>query len=368
MITIKKTYTLPSLSPDMERFFTEQSLFFDIETTGFSAKYETVYLIGYATRSHLKIHVTQLFAESLEDEPAILTSFMNVLESSPTLISFNGTGFDLPFLKHRCAKYEIADHFGSCASLDLMRSIRKISHFIQLPDCRQKTAEAFLGLHRDDLYSGGELIPVYKNYVKTKDSDALNLLLLHNYEDVVHMSDLLPLLSYSMLTSCAIDLESVTLQTVLDFKQNEKKELLFQIRLPFTLPVPVVSHADGIHASFKEDRIVYSATLCQEELLYFFPDYENYYYLPDEDTVIHKSLALFVDKNHRKKAKASNCYTKKEGLFLPLPAHFTCDLPTFYREYKAKERFIEFDETLLSQNEFLCAYTKQVIQSLFDSI
>jgi hypothetical protein len=38
--------------------------------------------------------------------------------------------------------------------------------------------------------------------------------------------------------------------------------------------------------------------------------------LPDEDMAIHKSVALFVDRNHREKAKRENCYIKKEGLFV----------------------------------------------------
>jgi hypothetical protein len=42
----------------------------------------------------------------------------------------------------------------------------------------------------------------------------------------------------------------------------------------------------------------------------YYKDYKNYYYLPQEDMAVHKSVAGFVDKAHRQKATPDNCYTK----------------------------------------------------------
>ena len=52
-------------------------------------------------------------------------------------------------------------------------------------------------LSRNDTQSGGELINVYHAYVKQPSEEALQLLLLHNYEDVIGMIDLLSVLSYT---------------------------------------------------------------------------------------------------------------------------------------------------------------------------
>lgn len=55
----------------------------------------------------------------------------------------------------------------------------------------------------------------------------------------------------------------------------------------------------------------------RDTLKYFYPDYQNYYYLPEEDMAIHKSIADSVDPSYRKKATKNTCYTKKAGIFLP---------------------------------------------------
>ena len=54
------------------------------------------------------------------------------------------------------------------------------------------------------------------------------------------------------------------------------------------------------------------------ELKTFFKDYKDYYYLPAEDTAIHKSVGEFVDKKARVQATARTAYIKKTGSFLPV--------------------------------------------------
>ena len=49
-----------------ELIFTENSLFFDIETTGFSAARTSLYLIGCAARKENLLIVDQFFAETRE--------------------------------------------------------------------------------------------------------------------------------------------------------------------------------------------------------------------------------------------------------------------------------------------------------------
>lgn len=80
-----------------------------------------------------------------------------------------------------------------------------------------------------------------------------------------------------------------------------------------------------------------SLPLYRGVLKFFFPDHKDYYYLPQEDTAIHKSVAQFVDASCRRKATAANCYTKKEGIFLPSLAakESSLDKPRFYMAYKA---------------------------------
>lgn len=75
------------------------------------------------------------------------------------------------------------------------------------------------------------------------------------------------------------------------------------------------------------------------ELKHFFSNYKDYYYLPMEDTAIHKSVAEYVEKEYRKKATKETCYIKKDSLFLPqLEIIFS---PEFQFDYKDKLYWFE---------------------------
>ena len=99
--------------------------------------------------------------------------------------------------------------------------------FLGLKNCKQKTVEQFLKLKRDDIYDGGQLIQVYKHYVRTNDDSALDALLLHNYEDVLGMIDLLPILSYCKNLSSAVDIISVS---------EKEAEIIFSLYVPYFMP------------------------------------------------------------------------------------------------------------------------------------
>ena len=58
---------------------------------------------------------------------------------------------------------------------------------------------------------------------------------------------------------------------------------------------------------------------------YFYPDYQNYYYLIYEDHAIHKSVGQYVEKAARRQASPKNCYTRVPGLFLPVPPGWQTD-------------------------------------------
>ena len=47
----------------------------------------------------------------------------------------------------------------------------------------------------------------------------------------------------------------------------------------------------------------------QGRLKQHYKNYKDYYYLPDEDTVIPKALGSGIDKKHRKAATKDTCYT-----------------------------------------------------------
>lgn len=77
-------------------------LFFDIETTGFSGDYSTLYLIGCTYYRDGSWHLIQWFADTLNAEEELLHAFFAFMEHYRYLIHFNGDGFDIPYLLKRC--------------------------------------------------------------------------------------------------------------------------------------------------------------------------------------------------------------------------------------------------------------------------
>ena len=51
----------------------------------------------------------------------------------------------------------------------------------------------------------------------------------------------------------------------------------------------------------------------------FYKDYKNYYYLPEQNCAIHKSVAAYVDKSRRTAATKNTCYTWVEPHTLNTP-------------------------------------------------
>ena len=98
------------------------------------------------------------------------------------------------------------------------------------------------------------------------------------------------------------------------------------------------------------------------ELKFFHPDFKDYFYLPEEDTAIHKSVSSYVDKDHREQAKASNCYTKKSGEFLPEWEEIV--RPVFRENYKDSTMYFELTEDIKRSPEIFTKYAEHLINMI----
>ena len=144
----------------------ERIVFFDIETTGLSPAQASVYLIGAVLWENGGWRLRQFFAESMLDEPRLMTEFFGLIRERKktgrvVLVSYNGEGFDIPVLKKCAAQYCIANELTDTLSIDLFRKIKPYKALSGLTDCRLKTVEGLFGISREDRYNGGELIYVY---------------------------------------------------------------------------------------------------------------------------------------------------------------------------------------------------------------
>lgn len=355
--------------PDYHEFLDydpQNTLFFDIETTGLSHRASSVFLIGTICKTADGWQMAQYFATPQEEE-TLLRQFLVDAEPFATLIHFNGSTFDLPYLEAKCRHYRLPSLMGTGdtakKSIDLYQRFRPLKELLALKRINQSALEAFVGWHREDALTGKHMIAMCHSYTKTKDQELLRLMQLHNHDDLIGMTHILCLCSYLLLFQGKFD--KIQTCTLTD-------EPALQITFDLAFPVPVPFHkelprSDLFSGSCQNDQAAndpdscVSSLLCRltvdtgqakltlptltGELKYFFPDYRNYFYLPLEDQAIHRSVAVYVEKEYRVPAKPETCYTRKTDLFLPQPeAIFT---PVFQFSYRHPALYFEYQDSVL---------------------
>ena len=359
MITIQHTADLPDTYP-LERLGPlSQLLFFDIETTGFSGDTSSLYLIGCAYHRDCGWNLIQWFTDAPASEPEILKAFFAFLKDYSILVHFNGDRFDLPFILKRCRHLGLSCDFSGMKSIDIYRRIQPYRSLLGLESMKQKAIERFLGIFREDPYSGGQLIEVYRDYLAEKSPSLYHMLILHNEEDLKGMPLILPILSYCDMLEGPFSLAEQRSGSMCDIFGNPEPLLSLIYESPFQIPAEWSASSKDFHLDGSGNRLSCTVALTEKELKHFYPDYQNYYYLPAEDTAIHKSIGEFVDRSARKKATPSTCYVRRSGVFLPL----TCPAETsvLRQSYRDKQAYIPYDPSLFENPDFAQRYLKGVL-------
>lgn len=348
-------------------------VFFDIETTGLSADSSYLYLIGCSYYKDSSYQLIQWFSEGIKEEPLLLTTFFEFIASYRVLIHFNGSGFDIPYLQKKCNLLQLEYSFHDIISIDIYKKILPYKKLLKLSSLKLKSLEVFLNIHRKDIYTGGELIPVYQSYLGKKhlenlkkrrnpetkliapsESDKLlQQLLLHNEEDIIGLFYISPILSY-------VDLFEKTFRILQAGVNQDLLSIDFEISS--NLPVRIAYSNDLIALTAYENTATLTIHIYEGELKHFYENYKDYYYLPAEDYAIHKSLAQFVDKDYREKAKPANCYLKKEGIFAP--QYEPVITPFFKMSLQDKLSFAEVHTDFLLQEENLELYVKHILSHI----
>lgn len=345
-----------------DQLFDEHSIFFDIETTGFSPASSSLYMIGCARWENNRIYIDQFFAEKPEEEAEILTAFFQILSQYKTVITFNGVGFDIPYLKAKADQYNIMERFRDFEYIDIFKSVSSIKFLLKLENYKQKTMESFLGISREDEKNGGDLISIYAAYVKSPSKETLHLLRIHNYEDVLHMIDLLSVLSYLEVLNGQYTILSHRIDHYHAYNGTEGNEWIITMQNDYPIPRQLSCKKDCFYLMIGKNRTSLRIPIYEGELHYFYPNYRDYYYLKKEDQAIHKSVASFVDKEYRETAKASNCYTRKKGIFLPQCSNIM--QPEFRKEYKDKISYFEMTDDFCTSDIMLRRYIDHILKHM----
>ncbi|MDO4616680.1 MAG: ribonuclease H-like domain-containing protein [Lachnospiraceae bacterium] len=366
MIIVQQPISLEQL-PSSAAILPRDTVFFDIETTGLSRRSSHLYMIGTAAFEKDRYILTQWLLQRPSEEREVLELFASYVKQFKAIIHYNGQTFDLPYLRDRCRHWNLPDPFpeNSICSLDLYRELLPMKKLLPLSSMKQKDLELLLAFPREDRMSGKELISVYHHYLEQAGEKELQLLLLHNRDDLLGMLSIYPFYLYlhrlSEASGSNLQDEPSTADPFLlfDLPQNvliRNDTLTLQIKTAVSCPKELHFRGEAAAMHILQDQITLQVYGTRGLLRHYFSNYKDYYYLPLEDTAVHKSVGIYVDPSCRRKAKADNCYTKKEGLFFFQPQ------PVFQPDFRKDTRkgpsffpsdLIEKDPSLLQ--EYSCA-------------
>ncbi|MBI4188442.1 MAG: ribonuclease H-like domain-containing protein [Chloroflexi bacterium] len=151
--------------------------YLDIETTGLSAAYDTITVIGIHVDDSRHGTMIQLVGDNVTRD-----NLCEALENVHTIYTYNGSRFDLPFIQ---------------MALDIDLAQYRNHHDLMYDCWRQKLYGGFkaverqLGIYRELTgVNGFEAIMLWWQYHNDGDQNALARLLQYNKEDVVNLKTL----------------------------------------------------------------------------------------------------------------------------------------------------------------------------------
>lgn len=149
--------------------FRKRAAFLDIETTGLSAEYGLITLIGVLDAHGYTAYVQ---GDNLAD-------FRAAIERYDLVVTFNGAGFDLPFIEHHFGKI-----FGGAAHLDLRFPLKRAGFSGGL---KAIEAQAKVGRPSElTALSGHDAVTLWQEWTRG-DARALETLVRYNAEDVASL-------------------------------------------------------------------------------------------------------------------------------------------------------------------------------------
>ena len=220
-------------------------LFLDTETTGLAGGTGTyAFLVGTGWIEGDRFVVVQHFMRDLDEEPALLAAIAPLLERASGIVTYNGSGFDVPLLETRFILGRRRWPAG-LAHLDLLRPARRVwaARFV---DCRLATLEREVLGHLRDGDVAGMLIPsLYFDFLRRRHAGRLAPVFTHNRHDVLFLAALFGWLGHALArgedgVDDALDLAGVG--RLWEGSDAERAVACYRAALAVGLPAPV-AHA-----------------------------------------------------------------------------------------------------------------------------
>lgn len=168
-----------------KRISNNQVCFLDIETTGLSPN-TYVFLCGLMFVEDGRLVAEQLFARDYSEEVAMLRYLDGIVTRYPMVVTYNGAGFDVPFLQTRMAVARVRA-IQPFEHVDLIEAARDSFTGI-LENCKLETVERHLRKRgRTGDIAGRDIPEAYHEFVRTRDARRIKRILYHNRMDLLAM-------------------------------------------------------------------------------------------------------------------------------------------------------------------------------------
>ena len=152
-------------------FFKEDAVFLDIETSGLS-NYDCITVFGLFNGIDTKTMIKNINLN--------LKELKKELQKYKLIVTFNGSSFDIPFIKKR-----YPDLLPYIPNFDVKSATDKLNLKGGLKEIEKK-----LGIKRNKIiekFYGGDALTLWKMYKATGDDYYLKLLVEYNEEDVINL-------------------------------------------------------------------------------------------------------------------------------------------------------------------------------------
>jgi uncharacterized protein len=216
-------------------------LYLDTETTGLAGGTGTyAFLVGVGFFDGDHFEVRQLFMRDLDEEPALLTHLEEIFQRFDGVVTYNGSGFDLPLLETRFVLGR-RRFPGTVFHVDLLGPARRLWSD-RLADCRLGTVEQHaLRFTRDDDMPGALIPTVYFEYLRRKRPDELPRVFEHNRHDILSLAALTGWVADAVVRAPVPEFEPEALAglgRLLELSEPERSLACYRMALDSGLPTP----------------------------------------------------------------------------------------------------------------------------------
>lgn len=253
----------------INQYQTEKTAFFHCITTGHYWRNSHITELSLLTESSDHTWTFQTWTtESDMDEYDLLNAFAKAISHIYVLIGYNSTSFHIPYLENKTKAYELSSLFSDKQTIDLLKLIKPIGNRL---------------------------------HISTKLNDLrIFLQIPDECTEIECIARSTGLFVYEQVLNGSFDVQSAS---------RIDEEVLFVCHIPFELPASFRMNTENFYLIGENRQLKIKVKLIDGQFKLFFPNYKDYFYLLEEGTVLHKSLAATIAKDKKRKALPEECFS-----------------------------------------------------------